>query len=156
MKNIMSFKLFESYLPPIEDEEIIAATLIGEAGGEEDESSMIAVLRVLENRAKIKGTSAAGEAIRPLQFSMWNNVTSGISKKNDYSKEKIKEIIEKYKKHKKWKEAIILSKTTKEDITKGATHYYAPKIVSKIPSWANEWQETVTIGGHKFGKNVKF
>jgi hypothetical protein len=156
MKNIIPFKLFESYLPPIEDKEIIAATLVGEAGGEEDKRAMTAVLNVLHNRSKIKATSAAGEAIRPLQFSVWNSATSGVSKKTDFPKDKIKGIIENYKDHKKWGEALRLAETNPADVTNGSTHYYAPKGVSKIPSWAKQWIETVNIGGHKFGKGVKF
>lgn len=156
MKNLIPFKLFEAYLPPIDDKEIIAATLIGEAGGEKDKNAMVAILNVLQNRAKIKGTSAAGEAIRPVQFSMWDKATSGVSKKEDFQKQKIKNIIENSKSHKKWDEALKLASTTPADVTKGATHYYAPKKVSKIPSWTNGWKETVTIGGHKFGKDVKF
>jgi hypothetical protein len=87
---------------------------------------------------------------------MWNEATSKVSKKEDFSKEKIKKIIEKSKSHKKWGEALKLAATTPADVTKGATHYYAPKKVSKIPSWASGWEETVTIGGHKFGKGVRF
>lgn len=39
------------------------------------------------------------------------------------------------------------------DITEGADHYYAYKVVT--PAWGRgspQWQETVTIGNHCFGK----
>lgn len=156
MKNLVPFNLFESYLPPIKDTEIVAATLIGEAGGEEDKDAMKAILNVLQNRAKIKETTAAGEALRPSQFSMWNEATSGVNTRSDFSQSKINGVINKHKTHKKWNEALKLASTTPKDVTGGATHYYAPKRVKKIPSWEKDWTKTKTIGGHIFGKDVKF
>lgn len=156
MKNLIPFDLFESYLPNANDEEIIASTLIGEAGGEENKEAMKAVLNVLQNRAKIKKSSTAGECLRPKQFSMWNDVTEGVKVKSDYNVDKINKVIDNYKKHKKWKEAVELSKTTPHDVTGGATHYYAPKMVKTEPFWTKGWTVTKTIGGHIFGKNVKF
>lgn len=156
LKNLISFKLFESYLPPIKDTEIIAATLIGEAGGEEDKDAMKAILNVLQNRAKIKETSVAGEALRPKHFSMWNDATSGVKSKTDFSQSKINGVINKYKTHKKWNEALKLASTTPKDVTGGATHYYAPKRVKSLPPWEKGWTKTKTIGGHIFGKDVKF
>ena len=49
-----------SYLSGVDDIEVVAATIIGEAGGE-SEKGMIAIKNVLDNRASNKKTSAAGE-----------------------------------------------------------------------------------------------
>lgn len=156
MKNLVYFKIFEAYLPPIKDSEIIAATLIGEAGGEEEKESMKAILNVLQNRSKIKKTAVVEEALRPKQFSMWNDVTMGVNSKTDFSQSKINQVINKHKSHKKWNEATKLASTFSNDVTGGATHYYAPKKMKKIPYWAKNWTMTKTIGGHIFGKDVKF
>lgn len=156
MKNLVPFKLFESYLPPIKDTEIVAATLIGEAGGEEDKDAMKAVLNVLQNRAKIKETTPARESLRPKQFSMWNEATSGVKVRTDFSQSKINQVINKHRGHKKWNEALKLASTTPKDVTGGATHYYAPKGVKRLPAWEKGWTKTKTIGGHIFGKDVKF
>lgn len=144
--------LNESYLSGIDDNEIVAATLIGEAGGEGTEG-MKAVYSVLNNRAKNKSTSTAGEALRPSQFSMWNSATKNVSTKKDFNKKNILSIIKDYKTHSKWNEALTISKSSIKDPTKGATHYYAFKGSNKInpPSFTDNWTETVEIGNHKFG-----
>jgi len=142
----------ESYLKGIDDNEIVAATLIGEAGGE-GANGMKAVYNVLNNRAKNKGTSTAGESLRPNQFSMWNSVTKNVSNKEDFNKKNILSVINQYKNHSKWDEALTISKSSVNDLTKGATHYYAFKGPNKIspPFFTKNWTETVKIGNHKFG-----
>ena len=125
MKNLASFdSLFESYLPPVTDHEILAATLVGEAGGEVDKTKgMTAVLNVLKNRATQKSTTKAGEALRPYRFSMWNSVTKNVSDKKDYRISDIKTIISKWKSHVSWPEAVTLIKSNPKDITGGANCY---------------------------------
>lgn len=155
MKNLASYdSLFESYLPPVTDHEILAATLVGEAGGEVDKvKGMTAVLNVLKNRAKQKGTTKAGEALRPYRFSMWNNVTKNVSNKSDYRVSDIKTIINKWKSHVSWAQAVSLIKSNPKDITAGANCYYAykgPNAVS-APDFTKGWKETANIGNHKFG-----
>lgn len=144
--------LNESYLNGISDNEIVAATIIGEAGGE-DESGMKAIFNVLTNRSKKKGTSAAGEALRPRQFSMWDEATMNVSTKDDFNKKKIIAVIKEKKTHPKWNEALSIVKSGSKDLTKGATHYYAFKGPNKIspPSFSQGWTETTEIGNHKFG-----
>ena len=144
--------LNESYLNGVDDNEIVAATLVGEAGGE-GTKGMEAVYGVLSNRAKNKGTSTAGESLRPRQFSMWDSVTRNVSSKEDFNKKSILSIIKSYKSHPKWNEAVTISKSSIKDPTKGATHYYAFKGPYKInpPFFTNNWTETVEIGNHKFG-----
>jgi len=151
LKTILGI-LNESYLNGVNDKEIVAATLIGEAGGE-DKNGMIAVFNVLNNRAKNKGTTAAGESLRPRQFSMWDSATRNVSVREDFDTKKILAIIKEKKSHPKWGEALSIAKTPVKDLTKGATHYYAHKGPNKInpPSFSQGWTETVEIGNHKFG-----
>jgi len=144
--------LSESYLPGVEDYEIVAATLVGEAGGE-GQNGMIAVRNVLDNRASNSATSAAGEALRPSQFSMWDLATAGVSTRSDYNVKKILNIINTHKKHSSWKTAVSLAKKKLSDITGDATHYYAFQGPNKrsAPNWTKNWKHTADIGNHKFG-----
>lgn len=154
MKNLKTFdQLFESaYLSGIPDEEILAATLIGEAGAE-DPKGLTAVLNVLKNRAIKKGTTKAGEALRPYRFSMWNEVTKNVSDRNDYKISAIKKIVDEYKKHPKWNEAMKIINSKPKDITKGSNAYYAFKGPNSIsaPGFTNSWIKKVDIGNHRFG-----
>lgn len=138
-----------SYISSIKDEDVVAATIVGEAGGEEYKG-MLAIKNVLDNRAKNKNTSAAGEALRPKQFSMWNSATKSVSVKADYDDSKLKSIIDKYKDHKKWDDAMAIAVKQVKDTTKGATDYYAHNKI-KPPYWTKNWEETVVIGNHTFG-----
>lgn len=144
--------IVESYLNGVKDNDIVAATLIGEAGGE-DEKGMIAVCNTIYNRATKKGSSMAGESLRPYQFSMWNNIISNVSTKKDYNVNLITKLINEKKLHPKWNQALNIVENPKNDITKGATHYYAFKGVNRIkpPSFTNNWKQTTVIGNHKFG-----
>lgn len=130
---------------------VIAATLIGEAGGESEQpKAMKAIYDVLENRA---GNSdyydIASEALKKLQFSCWNGVSRNKSGIEDYIKEK--------KKHSRWASAMkIVNDKDSGNVTKGATHYYAYAGTnalkpSDMPDWIKSMKETVRIGNHKFG-----
>ena len=157
MRHLLEFEIFESYLPPILDDDIIAATLVGEAGGEGKEG-MIAVYNVLGNRAAKKSTSRAGEALRPKQFSMRDSETSDVNKKSDFDKNKVNKVIGIYKDESKWKDvwklAIQIIKEDPKDTTGGASHYYAHKKTS-FPGWGG-WSKTKVIGNHTFGKVTKY
>ena len=154
LKNILN----EDYIPCTSpsDVNIVAATIIGEAGGE-GIKGMTAVKNVLQNRASKRGTSIAGEALRPKQFSMWNKATAGVNKSIDFTDpsriSKIQSIIDMYKTHSKWNVALTLAKTKIKDITGGATLYYASGGRHKItpPYWAKNWKDSVIIGNHTFG-----
>tara|TARA_Y100000389_G_C17457270_1_gene519022 strand:+ start:1211 stop:1672 length:462 start_codon:yes stop_codon:yes gene_type:complete len=138
-----------SYISSIKDEDIIAATIVGEAGGE-DYEGLLAIKNVLDNRAKNKNTSAAGEAIRPKQFSMWNSATKSVSTKADFDDSALKSIIDKHKNHEKWDDAMAIAIKQIKDTTKGATDYYAHNKIDP-PYWTKNWKETVVIGNHTFG-----
>lgn len=155
MANILGYdgwnKLNESYISGISDAEIIAATLVGEAGGESSKG-MKAIKNVLDNRAKRRSSSAAGEALRPKQFSMWNKATTNVKTKDDYNLESVKSVIDQYKSHAKWPTALAYAKQVLSDITNGATLYYAHNKIDP-PYWTDDWKQTVVIGNHTFGKH---
>lgn len=115
---------------------IVAATLIGEAGGEKDSRSMAAVLSVLKNRTKDDKIKMAEAALDPKDFSMWNDVPrtlEGISKK-----------INNLMNHPRWSEAYNLVKKPIKDITHGATHYYVFKGSGNVkPYWKDKLRSTI-------------
>ena len=146
---------------PITNLDIIATTLIGEAGGE-GEKGMHAVMNVIMNRVKNSNDpvrAAVATVLKPKQFSMFNSYTLGNTD--------IKDIITKAKQHSNWKLAQdIASKGLSNqlsDITNGATHYHVFKGKSKVtPKWSHptyggknaQAVVTNTIGSHTFLKNV--
>tara|TARA_R110001632_G_scaffold172343_1_gene291687 strand:- start:66 stop:563 length:498 start_codon:yes stop_codon:yes gene_type:complete len=159
LKNILN----ESYVSGVSDIDVIAATIVGEAGGEGYEG-MQAVKNVLQNRADKKGRIAARISLMPRAFSMWDTATAGVSVPDDFNKDdrpkKIQSIIDMYKKHSKWDTAVTLAKSGVEDITGGATHYWASSGQQALkdkdgnpdpPYWAEEWQDPIVIGNHTFG-----
>jgi hypothetical protein len=119
------------------DQEVVAATLIMEAGGEYDEGALEAVYEVIHNRAMRRGTQYSDECLRRLQFSCWNGITP-------------EEGIEKASKHPRWNEALKLAYyKPMTNYTKGADHYHADYV---NPYWAKKLQKTSIIGRHIFYK----
>jgi hypothetical protein len=133
---------------------VVAATLMGEAKGEK-EKGMMAVLSVLYNRTKkmpSKGSTMAEQALFKKQFSMWNMIPRTL--------ESINKEIERQKSSSPdmWKKAITLASNPVKDITKGATHYFAstgPNALSskekRKHSWTKELERPIKIGNHLFG-----
>lgn len=160
MKHLFEYETYlnESYLTNISDRDIIASTLVGEAGGEKKEG-MAAVYSVLKNRSKKKGTSIAGESVRPGQFDVWRKVWPGVVRREDYDLNKVRSVISIYKGKKEWegpwKIAEEIIKEDPSDTTGGASHYYAHGKVSRPSTWVG-WQKTKVIGGHTFGKGVRY
>jgi len=138
-KRLFTFALLASSLNAQSDRveisarEIVAATLILEAGGESDARAMAAVREVIANRAKNK--TEISVCLDPKQFSCWNKVSTERG-------------IEIAKRHPKWREALTLVKS-KSNYTNGATHYHAEKV---SPSWAKKLTYTTKIGNHIFYK----
>lgn len=142
--------------------DVIAAALIGEAGGE-GEKGMHAVMNVIVNRAKgsndlVRGVVSA--VLKPKQFSFFNNYNAG--------KEDMSQIIARASNHSNWSKArsIALAGLSHKlnDITDGATHYHVSSGPSKVkPKWSNpavggknpQAVVTNTIGHHTFLKNVR-
>jgi len=119
------------------DQEVVAATLIMEAGGEYDKGALEAVYEVIHNRAKKRGTQYSDECLRRLQFSCWNGI-------------KVEDGIAKASKHPRWNEAMkIASSKPKTNYAKGADHYHADYV---NPYWAKKLQKTSTVGRHIFYK----
>lgn len=113
--------------------EIVAATLILEAGGEADPRALAAVREVIANRAKNK--TEISVCLAPKQFSCWNKIS-------------VERGIEIAKQHPKWPQALALVKQ-QTNYTNGATHYHAKKV---SPSWAKKLVVTKEIGHHVFYK----
>lgn len=141
---------------PYTVEDIIAATLVDEAGGEKDaEKGMTAVMNVLMNRAKGDFRRAGGECLKPKQFSGWNSV-------NKLDVNSVNKFIESKRKHAKYALALKLAAQaragTLKDITNGADHFLninltkAQSSKSSLPSWFNSKKVTATIGNHTFLK----
>ena len=146
---------------PLRNVDIIAAALIGEAGGE-GEKGIHAVMNVIVNRSKNSSDfvrSAVHNVLKPKQFSFFNKYNEG--------KEDIKDIVARARKHANWKiaERIALDGLSNKlaDVTGGATHYHVSSGPSRVkPKWTvpglggknNTAVVTNTIGHHSFLKNV--
>ena len=118
-------------------DEIVAATLILEAGGEYHEGAMESVNEVIVNRASKRNKSEAMVCLQKYQFSCWNDkdARAGISKAM---------------KHPRWGEALRIVQSPTTNYTKGADHYHADYI--KNPYWAKSMTATIKIGRHTFYK----
>lgn len=115
----------------ISQTEVVAATLIMEAGGEGREG-MEAVREVIANRAKNKSEMIV--CLAPKQFSCWNGIAVGTG-------------IEKAKRHKNWALALEIARGKVTNHTRGATHYHTTKV---SPSWSKKLAQTVKIKNHIF------
>jgi len=117
------------------DEDIIASTLILEAGGEYAEGSMEAVYEVICNRAWKRDMTRREVCLQRMQFSCWN---SG----------KIDALVAKAKAHKRYSKALSIVYSAKiTNYTLGADHYHADYC---SPYWATSMTVTVKIGRHIF------
>lgn len=118
------------------DAEIVAATLILEAGGEYVEGAMQAVHEVILNRAEKRRLTPKQVCLQPKQFSCWN---SG----------KIKQLLSKAKAHPRYAYALSIVHGERTNYTNGADHYHANYVT---PYWAKYMEKTCTIGRHIFYK----
>jgi hypothetical protein len=123
---------------------IMAATLIGEAGGEGAEG-MQAVANVIMNRAGGDFKKVGAVCLQPYQFSMWNK-----------KQKQVETVVASAQKHPRWSIAVNLVQkamsATLPDVTGGATFYFNPKLA--MPSWAEKFNKTDRIGNHVFYKHV--
>jgi len=141
---------------PYTVEDIIAATLVDEAGGEKDyERGMIAVMNVLMKRGKGDFRQAAAACLKPKQFSGWNST-------NTSDLNSVKKFIESKRKHSKFSLALKIASKAREgtlkDITGGADHFLNINLTksqsksSSLPSWFDRKKITTTIGNHTYLK----
>lgn len=126
------------------DWEIMAKTIFGEARGETEEGQIAVACCILNRFNSKKWFSArtiAGVCQKPWQFSCWN--------KNDPNAQIIAKLS--YPTYSKY--FPIIKQALERDVTKGATHYYAPAIV-RCPDWAVGKQPCAKIGHHLFFKDI--
>jgi polyphosphate kinase 2 len=128
------------------DDLIVAATIWGEARGEGEEG-MKAVANVIKNRSDKQGNSPKEIALKPKQFSIWNDTTP------DKFQNFINDTIQKHPgSNKAWEISKNMVKNfikkKGDDNTKGALFYHTTNIK---PKWDfKKLQYTTTIGHHKF------
>jgi spore germination cell wall hydrolase CwlJ-like protein len=115
-------------------QEIVAATLIAEAGGETSKGAMEAVNEVIVNRSASRRISADKVCLQKDQFSCWNG-------KN------VDSVVSKAKKHPKWKIALSIVNSPKTNFTKGADHYHTKSV---NPKWNRNMDIVKVIGAHIF------
>lgn len=141
---------------PYTVEEVVAATLVDEAGGEKNPTDgMHAVLNVIMNRSKGNIRQAAIECLKPKQFSGWNKV-------NKKDAESIKQFIDSKRSHTQFKNALRLVDKAKsgslKDITKGANHFLNIQLTKQqrkggnLPSWYDSSKVVTDFGNHTFLK----
>jgi peptidoglycan hydrolase-like protein with peptidoglycan-binding domain len=130
------------------NEEIIASTLLGEASTQGREGQ-IAVYSILKNRAKKKGDGSlkqmAGEALRPLQFSYWND--KGFGSNPRCTKGKLGTTPEELQPY------LNLVRSNPSSNIGGATHYVNKKLATvKNKWWENKkkFKHVARIGEHDF------
>lgn len=135
MKHILIFIVLSlTSLTAATKQEIVAATLIAEAGGETAFGAMEAVHEVILNRSVKRNLSTDKVVLQKYQFSCWNG-------KN------IDSVVSKAKKHSKWKQALQIVNSSKTNLTKGADFYHTKSV---SPSWKNSFVQTKVIGSHIF------
>lgn len=138
MKNlILIIALFcATYAQAATEADIVAATLILEAGGEYEAGSMEAVHEVIVARSVKRSLTVAEICLQRKQFSCWN---SG----------QIDQKVAKAKRHPRWSEAVRIVNGPMTNYTRGADHYHADYV---SPYWAESMTVTVKIGRHIFYK----
>jgi len=138
MKQILPLILIgltSSLIASDRDREIVAATLILEAGGEYVDGALEAVHEVIQNRAVNRRMTKAEVCLQRWQFSCWNNRS-------------IDDGIRKAKTHPRWNEALRITYIY-TNYTNGADHYHAHYV---RPYWADLMTVTAIIGNHIFYK----
>lgn len=127
------------------EEELLAKTLMAEAGGE-GYDGMIAAGSVINNRVSSGsyGKGLEGVIMRPGQFSAWNGVTGYAGGEGALNMDSINPNEDARR------AAAALVSGQYQDPTGGATHYYNPAVAT--PKWGQSaggnW---TTIGNHIFG-----
>ncbi|WP_434286306.1 cell wall hydrolase [Celeribacter sp. SCSIO 80788] len=130
---------------PSGDRDLLAKTLMAEAGGE-GVQGMLAAGAVIDNRRKTGGYGDGfdGVIMKPGQFSAWNGVTGYANGQGGLNMDGMQPSQDAYR----VADAILSGQY--QDPTGGATHYYNPAAAN--PAWGQQaggdWQR---IGNHVFG-----
>ena len=124
--------------PANKAQELCAAVLVAEAGGEGG-FAMHAVWEVIHTRAINRKLSHADVVRQRWQFSCLNRVSA-------------EALIKRGKRHRRWPQAMaIAGRRPQTKLTAGADHYHAASM-AKRPYWARGATPTATVGGHLFYK----
>jgi spore germination cell wall hydrolase CwlJ-like protein len=115
--------------------EVVTATLILEAGGEYSTGAMEAVHEVIMKRSEQRGITPAEVCLQRSQFSCWDS-------------KRVSQML-KAKRHKRWDEALKITRGQPTNYTGGADHYHADYC---DPYWNKHMEMTVKIGRHIFYK----
>lgn len=118
------------------NEELIAAVLVAEAGGE-SVTGMKAVFEVIKTRAKEKQWTTAQVVKEPFAFSCLNKYRNNISG-----------FIKKWKRHPRWQQALTIVRSHKGTQLSNAANYYHEKTVR--PDWSRGEIPVARIGRHLF------
>lgn len=117
------------------ENELVAAVLIGEAGGEGDHRSLWAVREVIDNRARLRHATRTAVVLAREQFSCLNKLTR-------------EELVARAKRHPRWDEALRVARSSKRtNYTSGALYYHRDTI---LPGWAMLSKPVAYIGRHKY------
>lgn len=135
MKHILIFIVLSlTSLSAATKQEIIAATLIAEAGGEKAFGAMEAINEVILNRSKSRNIPTDKTVLQKDQFSCWNGKS-------------IDSVVSKAKKHPKWKVALSIVNNPKTNFVKGSDHYHTKDC---NPKWNRNMAVVKVIGAHIF------
>ncbi len=136
MNQLKLIALFVSVIAAVNGatkKEIVAATLVMEAGGEKDaRKAMSAVHEVIVNRSINGNTDKV--CLAKKQFSCWNGKS-------------VDAMVAKAKKHSMWNTAVSIVSSPKTNYTKGAKFYHT---LTVNPSWNRNMTSTTTILNHIF------
>ena len=97
---------------------------------------MFAVAHVIQNRVIKNSSSVTEEVMKDSQFSYTDRKDFSITEPDKY------------------REAMVVSAKVltglSKDVTKGSTHYVAPKRLKKMPRWTKALTPTIAINNHVF------
>lgn len=137
--------------PLTPEEDVIAACLIFESGGEKDPiRGMQSIANAAQNRARYAGVPLYNVVAVPRHFSCFDEVTMS---KNPGFLDKV----EKAKRHPQWVNAqkivILAVKNKLPDVVEGNTHYSNPKHSAGY-KWEMQLKNPLRVGEHIFGKTA--
>ncbi len=142
-------EVFINISQSIYEQNVIAACLVLEAGGE-GEKGMQAVMNVIQNRAAGSSRSYYSQTTKPKQFSCFGRA-SGFSSGGYTS------FVAKARRSPSWETSQKIVRKAfagkLPDLTSGATHYYAHTRMA-APAWSWDFDQTVVIGSHTFLKKA--